>query len=69
MMITHSDYCPEDRGGEIEDCESCLAELEEKQAYYGALYRPRGYSIDELRDAYSDPSNHHKLISLERELN
>lgn len=63
--ITHSDYCPEDRGGALEDCESCMAALEAEQSYYRALFdREPHYTREELEDAYSHPSDRHKLISL-----
>lgn len=66
--IGHSDYCPEDNGGDLEDCPTCTATVEKEQAYYAALYRrEHHYSIDELRDAYSHPTDRHKLMSLERE--
>lgn len=67
--ITHSDYCPEDNGGELEDCQPCMAREREQMDYYRALFgnRPR-YTADEIRDAYSHPTEYHKRESLLREI-
>ena len=68
-MITHSDYCdlPLNEDGE---CEPCTADPEEKQEYYRTLYAAEShYSREELADAYSHPSDRHKLLSLTKELN
>lgn len=67
--ITHSDCCPESNTGPLEDCDSCMANLEQQQAYYGALYASgHRYTADEIRDAYSSPSDEHKGERLLRDL-
>lgn len=67
--ITHSDYCPEDRGGELEDCPSCTERQERQAAYYYKLYKAEtGYEIAEILDAYSDPTERAKRDSLLRGL-
>ena len=68
--ISHSDYCPVDNIGDIEDCEHCMAEQERQAAYYGALYaREKRYTPEEIEDCYSEPSERHKRDSMLRFIN
>jgi hypothetical protein len=66
--ITHSDYCPEDNSGELEDCPGCLKREAETEAYWGALYaREQRYTREEVEDSLSDPTEYAKReISLSR---
>jgi hypothetical protein len=63
--ITHSDWCPVNNTGELEDCETCMAEHERQKAYYGQMFKGTYTSQSDILDAYSDPSERNKRVRFE----
>lgn len=64
----HGDWCdlPLNEDGE---CSVCEERMRKEQAYYGVLYaREHHYTADEIRDAYSDPTERAKRDSLLRRM-
>lgn len=61
--ISHSDYCPESNTGSLEDCDSCMARLEQQQEYYGKQYRSRyRYTREEIEDVYQDDEHKREVM-------
>lgn len=59
--IQHSDYCPVNNTGDIEDCPTCLAEQKRIAAYWKArYYKEQPLSREEVMDAYSDAAEYQK---------
>jgi hypothetical protein len=56
--------CEDLRAGMDERCAGCKATEDEMRGLYASEHH---YTIDELRDCYSHPTDRHKLMSLERE--
>ena len=66
--ITHSDYCPVNNTGPLEDCVHCLTEQQRTQDYWRAQYlREHHPTREEIEDCYSDPTERSKRdILIER---
>lgn len=66
--INHSDWCDLPLN-EDSECSVCEERMEKEKAYYGALYaREHHYTLDEIQDAYSDPTERAKRDSLLRRM-